>query len=107
MDCNYRFLDICVGWAGTNSPLFGLCCARTFVPLDMSVMISDVRVPSVILGDWAKVLSDWLIKSYTNSENLTPEEGIFNVKHSTTRVVVESALGRLKGRFKTIARDWT
>ena len=102
VDCNYRFLDICVGCPGKvhdaqNSPLFALCCARTFLPLDMSV----IGVPPVILGDSAYALSDWLIKPYRDRGNLTPEEGIFNVKHSTTRVVVENALGPLKGRFNS------
>lgn len=112
VDCEYRFLDVCVGWPGKvhdarvfkNSPLFALCCARTFLPLDMSVMISGVRVPPLILGDSAYALSDWLMKPYTDRGNLTPDEGSFNVKHSTTRVVVENAFGRLKGRFKGIGK---
>lgn len=87
-----------------NSPLFSLCCARTFLPLDVSVMISGVRVPPIILGDSDYALTDWLIKPYTDRGNLTPEESIFNVKHSTTRVLVENAFGRLKGRFKSIGK---
>ena len=67
---DYRFLDICVGWPGKvhdarvfkNSPLFALCCARTFLPPDMLVMISGVRVPPLILGDSAYALSEWLMK---------------------------------------------
>lgn len=66
VDFDYRFLDICVGWPGKvhdarvfkNSPLFALCCARTFLPPDMSVMISGVRVPPLILGNSAYALSE-------------------------------------------------
>ena len=73
VDYDYRFFDMCVGWLGKvhdarvfkNSPLFALFCARTFLPLDMSVMIPGVRVPPVILGDSAYAVSDWLIKPYT------------------------------------------
>ena len=98
VDCNYLFLDICVGWPGKihdarvfkNSPLFTLCCARAFLPLDMSVMIY--------------ALSNWLMKLYIDSGNLTPEERSFNIKHSTTRVVVENAFGRLKVRFGSIGK---
>lgn len=112
VDSDYRFLDICVGWPGKvhdarvlkNSPLFALCCARTFLPPDMSVMISGVRVPPLILGDSAYALSEWLMKPYTDRGNLTPDETSFNTKHSTTRVVVENAFGRLKGRFRSISK---
>ena len=112
VDCNYLFLDICVGWPGKvhdarvfkNSSLFALCCARAFLPLDMSVMISGVQVPPLILGDSAYALSNWLMKPYIDRGNLTPEERSFNIKHSTTRVVVENAFGRLKVRFGSIGK---
>ena len=81
VDCNYLFLDICVGWPGKvhdarvfkNSSLFALCCARAFLPLDMSVMISGVQVPPLILGDSAYALSNWLMKPYIDRGNLTPK----------------------------------
>ena len=112
MDSEYRFLNICVGWSGKvhdahmfkNSPLFTMCRARTFLPLDMTVVISGVRVPPFILGDSAYALSDWLMKPYTDRGNLTPEEANVKVKHSTSRVVVENAFGRLKGRFRSIGK---
>ena len=69
-----------------NSPLFALCCARTFLPADMSVMISGVRVPPLILGDSAYTLSEWLMKPYTDRGNLTPEDSIFNIKHISLAV---------------------
>ena len=42
------------------------------------------------------------MKPYTDRGNLTPDKCSFNIKHSTTRVVVENAFGRLKGRFRSI-----
>lgn len=112
VDCDYRFLDICVGWPGKvhdarvfkNSPLFALCCARTFLPINMSQMVSGVRVPPLILGDSAYALSDWMMKPFTDRGNVSREEANFNVRHSTTRVVVENAFGRLKGRFRSIGK---
>ena len=56
------------------------------------------------LGDSAYALSNWLMKPYIDRGNLTPEERSFNIKHSTTRVVVENAFGRLKGRFRSIGK---
>ena len=87
-----------------SSPLFALCCARAFLPLDMSVMISGEHVLPLILGDSAYALSNWLMKPYIDRGNLTPEECSFNIKHNTARVVVENAFGRLKGRFRSIGK---
>ena len=112
VDCNHLFLDICDGWpckvhdarVFKNSPLFSLCCVRAFLPLDMSVMISGVQVLSLILGDSAYALSNWLMKPYIDRGNLTSEERSFNIKHSATRVVVENAFGRLKRRFRSLGK---
>lgn len=112
VDSNYRFVDIFVGWPAKvhdarvfkNSPLFSHCCARTFLPLQLSRVISGVRVPPLIVGDSAYALSDWLMKPYTDNGNLTREQVNFNKILSMTRVVVENAYGRLKGRFRSIAK---
>ena len=78
VDNNYRFVDICVGWPAKvhdahvfkNSPLFSHCCVRTLLPLQLSRVISGVRVPPLIVGDSAYALSDWLMKPYTDNGNL-------------------------------------
>ena len=44
------------------------------------------------------------MKPYTDHGNLTLSETTFNIKHSTTSVVVENALGQLKGRFRSISK---
>ena len=44
------------------------------------------------------------MKPYIDRGNLTPEECSFNIKHNTSRVVVENAFGRLKGRFRSIGK---
>ena len=75
-----------------------------YVALELSVMISGVQVPPLILGDSAYTLSEWLMKLYTDRGNLTPEESSFNVKHSTMQVAVENAFGRLKGRLRSISK---
>ena len=75
VDSNYRFVDIFVGWPAKvhdahvfkNSPLFSHCCVRTFLPLQLSRVISGVRIPPLIVGDSAYVLSDWLMKPFTDN----------------------------------------
>ena len=63
-----------------------------------------MRVPHLIVGDSAYALSDWLMKPYTDNGNLMREQVNFNKILSMTRVVVENAYGRLKGRFRSIAK---
>lgn len=58
----------------------------------------------LIVGDSAYVLSDWLMKLYTDNGNLTQKQVNFNEILSMTRAVVENAYGRLKGRFRSIAK---
>ena len=58
----------------------------------------------MIVGDSAYALSDRLMKPYTDNGNLTREQVNFNKILSMTRVVVENAYGRLKGRFRCIAK---
>ena len=117
VDFEYRFLDICVGWPGKvhDARVFKTLQCLLCVVLELSsrptcqfssVMISGVRVPPLVLGDSAYALSEWLMKPYTDRGNLSPDEIIFNIKHSTTRVVVENAFGRLKGsQSGVLARD--
>ena len=71
---------------------------------DNIIIMSGVRAPPLILGDSAYALSEWLMKPYTDRGYLTPDECSFNIKHSTTRVLVENAFGRLKGRFRSISK---
>ena len=106
MDSKYLFRDVYVGWPGTvhdsrvfkNSPLYA-CCARTFLPMGLSKVITNVVVPPVILGDSAYGLTNWLMRPFTDRGKLTNEEVAFNTAHSKTRVVVENAFGGLEGRF--------
>ena len=68
----------------------------------MSVMISGVQVPPMILVDSTYAFSNWLMKPYVDHGNLTSGERSFNIKLGTTRVVVENSFGRLKGRLRSI-----
>lgn len=67
-------------------------------------MIEGASVPLIILGDPAYPLLKWLIKAYTGS-NSSPEKSSFNCYHSSVRIMVEIAFGRLKGaRWRIIGK---
>lgn len=63
-----------------------------------------MSVPYLILGDPAYPLLEWLIKGYTKSDRLTPEEESFNVYLNSARVCVEIAFGRLKARWRRLLK---
>ena len=77
VESNCRFVEIFVGWpakvhdprAFKISKLFSHCCARTFLLLEISRVISGVRVPPLIVGDSAYTISDWPMKPYTDNGN--------------------------------------
>lgn len=91
-----------------NSPQYTSVCSGSF-NATVYQTISAVRVPPLILGDAAYPLKDWLMKPYVDHGNLSHEEIIVNNHPSITRVVVENAFGRLKGRFNSCTAQflWT
>ena len=65
----------------------------------MLKQIGNVEISPLILGDSAYSLENWLMKPYSDSGNLSPNEARFNLALSRSRVVVENAFGRLKARL--------
>jgi hypothetical protein len=56
------------------------------------------------MGDPAYPLLPRLIKGYTETARLSPEEESFNVHLSSSRVCVEIAFGRLKARWRCLLK---
>lgn len=108
VDCKFKFRDIYANTAGAahdatvfyRSPLSRLI--HTNMPA-LSRTIGEVEVPVHLLGDPAYPLSDKIVKGYVGN-NLTPEEESFNVYHSSARMCVEIAFGRLKSRWRILQK---
>lgn len=65
--------------------------------------INDISIPLHILGDPAYPLSKHIMKGYVG-RNLTPIQESFNVYHSSARMCVEIAFGRLKSRWRILKK---
>lgn len=68
------------------------------------IEIDGTFVDIFLLGDPAYPLMDWLMKGYTSSPRLTPEQESFNVYLSAARTTVEVAFGRLKSRWRVLLK---
>lgn len=100
--CNYKmeFIDIFCGWPGSAHD------ARVWSnsPLGMALEKGDLILPknTYILGDSAYPLTSYLMVPFRDNGHLTNRQKRFNQKLSSTRVVIENALGRLKGMFRRL-----
>ena len=60
-------------------------------------------VPAHIIGDPAYPLRSWLMKAYPEA-NITEIQSQFNKRLSSTRMSIERAFGRLKGRWRILLK---
>ena len=111
VDHNNLFRDINVGWPGSvhdarvfvnssiyrkaiNGDIFTGCQRR----------ILGQNVPVFLVGDSAYPMHTWLMKPFAQSAPLSNEQKTFNYRLSHTRIVVENAFGRLKGRWRRLSK---
>lgn len=66
-------------------------------------IINNNTVPLHLLGDPAYPMSDKIVKGYIGT-NITPEEDNYNVYHSSARMCVEIAFGKLKSRWRILQK---
>jgi hypothetical protein len=62
-----------------------------------------MREPLVILGDAAYPCTGWLVTPYASEH--TPERAAFNKAHSSARITVERAFGKLKLQWTILLRN--
>ncbi|XP_015753379.1 PREDICTED: putative nuclease HARBI1 [Acropora digitifera] len=131
-DYNYKFVDVVVKWPGSvhdarifknstfdvvvkgpgsvqdvrifkNSTLkFKL--RDGFIPACYKTIVEgEDAVPVCILGDQAYPLLPYLMKEFANGGSTSTEQ-IFGYRISSSRMVIECAFGRLKGRWGALPR---
>ncbi|KAL3680857.1 hypothetical protein R1sor_023813 [Riccia sorocarpa] len=108
VDMDMRIRDIFTGWPGSitdsrllrNSGFYAMCENGERLH-GQPRMVQGIQVREYIIGDSGYPLLPWLINPYTTT-GLSPSRDYFNVKHASTKSVVEDALGRLKGAWKIL-----
>ncbi|XP_049522640.1 putative nuclease HARBI1 [Dermacentor silvarum] len=109
VDHRYRFRYIRVGSPGrchdasvyADSELKNLVESAHFKT--PHAIIEGTSVAPVILCDQAFPLTQNLMKPYANPQDGTPQQ-VFNYNLSRTRRIVENAFGRMKARFRFVAK---
>lgn len=112
VDHDYLFRDLCVGWPGSvhdarvlvNSNLFKKVTSGEVLQGE-EVHIRGKPLRTYLIGDSAYPLLPWLIKPFSFSSSLNSEQKNYNYRLSRARVVVEIAFGRLKARWRRLAKQ--
>ena len=94
------FMDVYCGWPGSvgDERIFYNSSLAQRIEADPSLLPKG----SFMLGDKAYALTDQMMTPHKNWGHLPRHAKRFNKIHSQTRVVVESAFGALKGRWRRL-----
>ena len=108
VDAQGRFIDVYGGWPGSvhdsrvfsTSPLYQKLHNGEMLQ-EPVVVIEGEPITPYIVGDAGYKLESFLIVPYPGRD-LPSDKERFNHWHSSTRMIVEQAFGRLKGRFRLL-----
>lgn len=111
VDHEYLFRDICVGWPGSvhdarvfvNSQIYHRITEDDILDRSSRTLCGR-QVPVCVVGDSAYPLQTWLMKPFTDTPTLSPQQKCFNYHLSKARIVVENAFGRLKARWRRLLK---
>ncbi|XP_071945891.1 uncharacterized protein [Antedon mediterranea] len=113
VDADGKFMNTFFGLPGSvhDARMFNLStlsqklAENTLFKPNPTVNIEGSDVQLLIIGDPAYPLLPNLIRPYIGRGNLDRRKSSFNFKHSSTRMTVEKAFGRLKGRWRILLKE--
>lgn len=105
------FWDVCVGFPGSvnsarvlkQSHLWEVLSDGEYLSQN-KVTISGCDVGHYLIGDPAYPMQNWLMKPFSDTGRLNPEQHTYNYRLSSAQSVVEMAFGRLKGRWRCLLK---
>lgn len=106
VDSQGRFIDTYAGNAGAMNDAKVFSCSPLSEFLfqgeltEPVVEMNGINMQPFLVGDPGYKLENFCIIPYLRSELLDPIKERFNFYQSSTRIIVEQAFGRLKGRFR-------
>ncbi|OIT36113.1 PREDICTED: putative nuclease HARBI1 [Nicotiana attenuata] len=118
VDSEGRFLDVSAGWPGTMRPENVLRKSKLYLGVEESKeylngpsfeLNDENSIPQYILGDSCFPLLPWLLTPYSGSneeEETSSEETAFNLVHSKGMQLVGTAFGRVRAKWKILAKKW-
>lgn len=118
VDCEGRFLDVSAGWPRTMKVESVLHQSKLYLEVEESkeflqeplVKLKDgCLIKPYVLGDTCFPLLPWLLTPYrkrNEEDGFSSEERAFNEAHSEAMGLVGSAFGRLRARWRLLAKQW-
>ena len=110
VDAKYRFVWGSCGFPGNSHDSIVLQSTSLWSDIKNGKLLpnfiqeeEDISVPPLMLGDSAFPFESFLMKPYSNAV-LTKQQRYFNYRLSRARMVIESAYGQLKGRWRFLLR---
>ena len=88
-----------------NSSVSVMARNGSLFPEEMEKEMNGIKVPLVLLGNTAYPLLPRITKPLTDNGNLTLSRLHYNYRLSRARMVVESAFGRLTGRWRCLLKQ--
>lgn len=101
VDANKKFIDIYCGEPGSlhDSRIFRRSNLYSKATERQREIFPD---DTFLIGDSAYPLMNWIVPPFRDTGNLSARQKAFNIMLSSTRVVVENAIGLLKARFRRL-----
>ncbi|KAJ8568653.1 hypothetical protein K7X08_028186 [Anisodus acutangulus] len=115
VDSEGRFLDVSAGWPSTMKPETVLRKSKLYLGVEESKeylngpsfeLTDGSSIPQYILGDSCFPLLPWVLTPYNDSNEEDGAEMAFNSVHRKGMQLVGTAFGRVRKKWKLLAKKW-